>query len=420
MNSALVILRRAAFIAAFALSLTTQSRAWLAGVGLGEVMGSVFIALALAQPGNLQPRVKLALAIFVAGFLVGATVNQFTGISHQFVLRDLFALCFAMVFATCAVTYLRNEAQAVVTLGVALTLAVFVQCIPLLLLLGGIESNAWLTDSEEAGIPFLSRYIGFSDNPNQLGVLLCAYPFAAIAAVAEAQGRLRRATLVVGLLAGLLLAVLARSNTVFAAYILGATLWAVMRLNRWGGSSARGTDLWRVSLTLLLCIVAVGGFAFFAGESIDKTGDADANGRFQRWQNAIEGIVESGLLGVGPGGQSGEKVPFDGEEAHNFLLDVALQGGALSLVAYVALVFGAGLRIFRLRSLSGACLLAAVLTQQFAHYTARQPIAWVYVLFPYGLVGAGRRAPRTNLAPMVVPTGGKTPPQWPTPATPSL
>ena len=91
-------------------------------------------------------------------------------------------------------------------------------------------------------------------------------------------------------------------------------------------------------------------------------------------------------MGVGPGGQSGPIAPFQGEEAHNFLLDITLQGGLLSLLAYLFLLYSLLRHVLSQRSLLAACVVLAVLTQQISHYTARQPIAWLYLLLPLTLV----------------------------------
>lgn len=374
------------FVAACATLLATQSRSLMGGIGIGELIGLIFVALAWQLRGGLPTWASLSMVALWAGYVVGATANLFSGLSAQIALRDLAALGYALVFAGCAVAHLRNQADPVVAASDALTAAVLVQTLPLLMFLVGIESPAWLTDSDQPGLPFLSRYVGFSDNPNQLGVLLCAYPVVALAALRHRRSRAARALAVLGLLAAVLVAALVRSNTVFAAYILAAAVWVVLRFNLWDAPAHTGYRLGRLLVTLLFSMFAATGFLFYALESIDKTESADANGRFPLWLNAVDGIFQSALLGVGPGGQSGPQAPFQGDEAHNFLLDITLQGGLLSLLAYLVLLFCLIRHVRRQRSLLAVCVLLAVLTQQVSHYTARQPIAWLYLLFPLALV----------------------------------
>lgn len=398
LTTALRSLTQPAFVVACATLLATQSRGLLGGVGIGELSGLIFVALAWRLPGGLPAWASLSMATLWAGYVVGATANLFSGLSTQLALRDLAAMGYALVFAGCAVAHLRSRPDPLVAASVALSAAVLVQLLPLLLYFAGIDSPAWLTDSEEPGLPFLSRYVGFSDNPNQLGVLLCAYPVLALAALRRRSSRATRTLVLLGLLAAVLLAVLVRSNTVFAAYFLAAAVWAVLRFNLWDAPAHTGYRMGRLLVTLLFSAVALTGFLFYAQESIDKTESADANGRFPLWLNAMDGILQSVFLGVGPGGQSGPQAPFQGDEAHNFLLDITLQGGLLSLLAYLLLVFCLFRHVLKQRSLLAACVLLAVLTQQVSHYTARQPIAWLYLLFPLVLAAPRGRPARPDFA----------------------
>lgn len=376
------------------LLLATQTRGLFGGVGLGELAGLAFMLMCVGQPGRTPGWVYWLIAVFFTGFVVGVAANQFHGASSQLAVRDLGALIFALSFAVCTILHLQQCERPGMALAQGMAAAVFVQVIPLALLLGGIETGAWLTDSEQPGIPFLSRYIGFSDNPNQLGVLLCAYPFLIGHATVQARGWWRLPWLL-ALVVGLAMAVLIQSNTVFAAYILCTAMAVILFVNRWHRGPSAGVSLWGLSAALLLALLAAAAFVLYANESVSKTGDADANGRFQLWQNGMQGVIESGGLGVGPGGQSGETAPFQGHEAHNLLLDITLQGGALSLLAYLALVLAALVVAWRQRSLVAMCILLAILTQQIAHYTARQPMAWVYLLLPFALLlprqAAGRQ-----------------------------
>lgn len=381
--------RHVAFVVASALMLATQSRALPGGVGLGEIAGTVFIGLSLQMRSRLPLWASLSMAALLTGFVVGATVNQITGLSAQVVLRDIAALGFALVFAGCSVAHLRSRPDPTAASGQALSAAILVQVAPLLMLAAGIETRSWLTFTDEPGIPFLSRYTGFSDNPNQLGALLCAYPPVAVACLWRAPTVWARVGWCLSLLATAGIATLVASNTVFSAYILSAMLWAVLRFNLWGGGQTRPLQAGRVVATLAAGSVAVIGFLLYANESINKTGDGDANGRFPLWLSAVEGILQSGFLGVGPGGQAGEAGPFGGWEAHNFLLDITLQGGLLSLLAYLLLLVGLLRQVMRSRSLLAATVLLAILTQQLSHYTARQPIAWLYVLLPLALGARG-------------------------------
>lgn len=412
-NAAYAPVQSLLFAVAVAFLLATQSRQLLGGLGLGDLAGFAFVLLAVWQRPALPLWAASLLTLLVTGIIVGATVNQVAGWSSEFSLRDLAAIVFALAFAAAAVSHLRSCSDPVLTIARALAGAMLVQVLPLVLLGFGIATSAWLTFTDEPGIPFLSRYTGFADNPNQLGVLLCAFPVAVLAGLFRPQSRWSRTLLVLGLVSSVPVAVLASSNTVFSAYILSASLWAVLWLNQWAvPPEARRHRLQRLLLTVVLMTVTTIGFAFYAAESVNKTDDADANGRFPLWKAAIEGIQQSYLLGVGPGAQSGDGTPFQGWEAHNFLLDITLQGGLLSLGAYLLLVAGIAVHIVRIRSVVAACMLVAILIQQASHYTARQPYSWLYLLFGFAVAGAPatrRRAPSPPEPRMDMASAGQQP-----------
>ncbi|OYU45122.1 MAG: hypothetical protein CFE44_09200 [Burkholderiales bacterium PBB4] len=390
-------LRRISFLSAIAFVLVTQSRV-LAGIGLGEIAGIALIATTLGRRTALPLWAFTALLAILVGFIIGGTTNQFSGHSPIASGRDIVALIFALAFALSALTQMRHTGQPINLLNGGLTLAVIIQAIPLVLIPFGVETNAWLTDSDEPGIPFLSRYTGFSDNPNQLGILLCGYPFVAIASLHTAGGRWGRAFSALGLLAFLPVVALIKSNTVFSAYIICFTLWFMLWLNQWQlPASQRTHTATRAAITTALGIAAALLFVLYASESIKKTDTDDANGRFPLWIHAIEGIEQTWMLGAGPGAQSGETGPFQGSEAHNQLLDFTLQGGALAMAAYAFLVAGVIREVVRSRSTLAACMLTAILVEQLTHYTARQPISWIYLMLVFAL--AGHRGASTHSAP---------------------
>ncbi len=393
--------------------MATQSRALLGGAaGIGELSALVFLFSSVLERTPAQARgvpgfTRVAAIIMWLGFFVGAFVNLWTRWSPQLAWLDLLVVPFSISYAACAIQYFQLVARPRQELATLLTWAILVQALPLLLLPFGIVAPAWLTDSDTPGVPFVSRYMGWSENPNQLGLLLCAYPIIALGALAKANGRKANWFYVFGMLVSLVMAGVVRSSTVFADYLVCASIWSILKLNRWDVPGRRGLRPARIAITFAFLAVSVTAFGFLAHESINKTGDSDANGRFERWESAFKGIEQSHWLGVGPGGQSGETKPFQGEEAHNLLLDLTLQGGAISLVSYLILAASCLVRAIALRSMLALCVVIAVLTQQQAHYTARQPVFWVLLMLPFALsprrgAGASPPSPTTTWLPPLV------------------
>jgi O-antigen ligase len=374
-------------------TLATQARLPGLNVGLGELAGVVLLLLvgpSLPVSARQRTVVLLGMAMLALGFMVGWLSNLGFGFSEFTEGRDLLALVYAMLVSLAAIGYLQGLADPLPRLAVALSAAVWVQLVPLALSLLGFDGPWWLGEDDEPGIAFLSRYTGFSTNPNQLGVLVCALPFVAMLGLRDGSARRgQRLAIWLGLIGCAAVATLIVSNTVFATYIVAGTLAALLSWNHFG--EGRGVQPTRAVASVVAILLAAVALAFYVDASIEKTGDRDANGRFQRWTMAAQGISDTFLLGAGPGGQSGEVRPFDGTEAHNTLLDIALQGGLLSLAGYLLLVVVLFRRALETRSVLIICVLLAVLIQQLTHYTMRHPFNWLYMLLPLlpgGLVGS--------------------------------
>ena len=71
-------------------------------------------------------------------------------------------------------------------------------------------------------------------------------------------------------------------------------------------------------------------------------------------------------------------------------------------MSYLALAASSLLRAIALRSLLALCVVIAVLTQQTAHYTARQPVSWVLLFLPFAL-GPRRLRPEPAEPPSPAP-----------------
>jgi hypothetical protein len=372
------------FFLSVMLLLVTQSRPYFGGVGPGEILGFLFILMTLRGAIYVLPLgAVIGFLLLVCGFLIGGAFNSYYFLSRQFSHFDIFAVLFSGAFAVCAIAWLRSVQRPMFVLCAALIMAVGLQAIPIFSMAFGIVLPAWLTDTDEPGLPLVSRYIGFSDNPNQLGLLLTVLPALIFATYTDAKRIYQRAFLISGFLTAMLVAGLTRSSSLFAAYLLTGALWLYLSVNGWPSLRNKFWEPQRLALSAVFLQIALVVFGIYAVFSVEKTGDADANGRFQLWLAGIKGVFAAWSIGVGPGGQSGETEPFQGVEAHNFLLDIMLQGGLLSAAGYVLLVYHAFKRSLQIRSRFLICALVAILVFQLAHYTARHPFNWLYLLLPF-------------------------------------
>jgi O-antigen ligase len=384
------------FFVLVAASMATQARIGGLGIGLAELSGIGLLAMELpriAACARSRADVMLPMALLIVGFVVGWMFNLLVAVSYYTTPRDLFAMVYAMLAGLAGISYLGRLPRPGTTLAEALSLALLVQLVPIGLNLAGIDGPWWLGEDEEPGLPFISRYTRLSTNPNQLGVLVSSFPFVALYGWRTAAGKGSRWLLGLGMATCAVIAVLIVSNTVFATYMVTGTLAPILAWNRFGSGTGRILPV-RLLVSAAAVLLASAVLAVYVDSSIEKTGDRDANGRFQRWITAGDGIVQSAFLGAGPGGQSGEVHPFEGTEAHNTLLDIALQGGVLAMLAYLVLLVVLWRRALHSGQLLILCVLLAILIQQSTHYTIRHPVNWLYMLLPLVIGPRGKRPPQ--------------------------
>jgi O-antigen ligase len=106
--------------------------------------------------------------------------------------------------------------------------------------------------------------------------------------------------------------------------------------------------------------------------------------RIALWRHGIEAMIESPLIGLGPGFYSGVAAPFAGAEAHNSLIDWSASVGLVGLTAYLLL---AGWLFAGLWRSGDAALVAAfvsLFTISLFHYTFRHPVFWFVLVFLAG------------------------------------
>ena len=103
---------------------------------------------------------------------------------------------------------------------------------------------------------------------------------------------------------------------------------------------------------------------------------SQVNIRLCLWRNALAAIQYAPLTGMGPGPHAGFIKPFDGEEAHNTLLDWGTQVGlvgAAALVGYLAWLLW---QVMRRRYYELGAMLLALYCFAMFHLVLRQPLFW--------------------------------------------
>lgn len=369
------------WLAGSCLALVLQTNYRLAGgVGIGEIGLAAFILLAilLREPASTTSqatceRFSRGFLVYLVACLLPSTIltargTWGTSIDPAAAWRDYFAYVLSGLviwvmaakrfdIASCA------RAFAVCTLGLTLFQYRF----------GGPE--AW----------YGLRFTGGAKNPNQLA-LYC------LCGIAATTAHIRHPRYRLPLLAGFAaMGFACRSDAFMLTLLTIAAVFAMAVL-----FPAR--YLW-------IGVIAVGAFVLFVAafsttlpEALgDRWGDADQGGtRLTLLRNGLTAWQQSWwtiLFGNGGGAFSGKIAPFEGDEAHNTIVDTLAIGGVVGVVALFWYpiqttwdAYGRG------KPLLFATMMGVLAFACF-HYVGRHPVFWFTVL----AVGAAA-GPRSRVA----------------------
>lgn len=372
----------------------------VAEIGPGEIFLGIWILLSLGyEAGRLGPPSTPALSrllLFWLVFALAQSIGLGIGLATEefrdteSCLHDM--LAYLLVAAvSCLVVVLPDTERRLQRIA-WMTVAAGAICLVLLLAAGlgtvripGIEPwwNGW------------NRFRGWSDNPNQFGLLCSALVIlAAHLAETAARPRERLAALlcaVPALVAGLL----TKSDSFVLVVLIAGPMFFAIKLWIWLASVERGLSM-RAAFASVL-VLAIPGFlvaaapfapaAFehaqkFAVETMEKNDQAE--NRFKLWSEAIEIGVGAGMMGLGPGphlvNKQWKRPPPDKFEAHFVVLDLFLQGGILASLSYLWLVATTFLVACRGRLVALTTLISTLFVFSMFHFFIfRHPIFWFSV-----------------------------------------
>lgn len=235
-----------------------------------------------------------------------------------------------------------------------------------------IEDLILRANQGEEDIELAIRLVGFSTNPNQLGLHALVVAFFAL--------RLRRALGNVGFLvcfgAAVGAGLMSKSDAFLFAIIalLGSAIFM--------GVVFRGSVIGGIALVLPAVVIGILVLDPVVEQIQEIVSTKDQNlTRFTLWENGIEAGLDRPLLGLGPGAWSGYEGPKELEEAHNTAIDHFAIGGLLGLFV---LLIGTAAMVLRTLLARDAVLLGGVLALiVFAtfHYVLRQPVIWLLIYY---------------------------------------
>lgn len=385
------------------LTTATQLRLSSFPVGPGEALLAAWAVWAWMRlpPERLLPRTRLAraLAAFGAVSLAAMLAGRWVAVARGYAPTDGGALHDTLAFLFIAAVMVPFAAAPRLGERAPLAFLWFVAMVvpPLAALAalgdplspGPVEVNAWQR----------GRLRGWAANANQMALALVLIPFVLAAAARRDRRTWRR-----GMLGAVALLVpglgwLTGSDALGVAWAGGAGVWILLVWLRAvrqapAGSWARRVARGGVPALLLLGAAVCGpaaARAVRAHVAAEWAFEGSGTQRAALLRHGLEAWARSPVVGLGPGGHSGYRAPFQGEEAHNTLVDWGVSTGVVGAAALVVLLAFFAARVVRARDPLATAGLAALLAYACFHYVMRQPVFWLGLATVLALAEVGAR-----------------------------
>jgi len=219
------------------------------------------------------------------------------------------------------------------------------------------------------------RFSAWSLNPNQLGLYLLPAPFFALILFYLKESSLKSSIIKIALL--VIINIISIGKALFISWIVGGVCYLCLigiPKKKLHISRVHGLLLFCILLSLPLSIESISHlYAGNAPGSVEGQGDT----RLVLWNSGLAAWLDSPLIGHGPGHYSGLTGPYQGEEAHNILVDwLAAYGllGTIFLLSFFIKSYNAAIKESSWLVLS---LFVAISTQSIFHFYGRQPMFWM-------------------------------------------
>ena len=374
--------------------LTTATQLRFPGIpiGIGEIILSIWIILALVKILTnkcllITPIVKLVYLFWGVGFIslalglsIGDSLNLKSGNWHH----DSFALCFSFIFSLCLANsyffYLEIKKMINYVISFSLLALLTVFLFP-------------------SFIPFLTpwyegvRFLGWTQNPNQLALLLTVIPFFALYCLRSGSQFFLKLKFIFLMIVCFVLGISTQSDALAFGWIIGFTLIIFLELylfidknivpKKYINSEIKGLirAIMAISATIIILILTEFIYQQLYSNTANVYDQADQGSiRMTLWKNGITAISSSPLFGLGPGAHSGETRPFLDEEAHNTFIDWGSSSGIVGIIAYISLLGWIGWQAWKNQSFIMFAAVICLTIFSCFHYILRQPIFWFYLL----------------------------------------
>jgi O-antigen ligase len=374
--------------------LTTATQLRFPGIpiGIGEIILFIWIIFVLVKLLTnkcllITPIVKLIYSFWGVGFIsltLGLSIADSLNLKSSAWHHDYFAFGFSFIFSLClANSYffyleIKKMIDYVISFSLLalLTLFLFPSFIPFL--------TSWY-----GGV----RFLGWSQNPNQLALFLTVIPFFTFYLFRSSSQFFSKSKFIFLIVICFILGTATQSDALFFGWIIGFTLIIflelyllidknlVLKKNIKLEMQGLIRAIMGISTAIIILILAEFSYQQLYSNTANVYDQGNQGSvRVTLWKNGITAISSSPLFGLGPGAHSGETRPFLDEEAHNTFIDWGSSSGIVGIIAYISLLGWIGWQAWKKQSFIMFAAVICLTIFSCFHYVLRQPIFWFYLL----------------------------------------
>ena len=369
--------------------LLKQLRTFGESVGIFEITALVCAVTFMVRDRNATMAGTYfgrAVAIITGSFLCGALTSAILFPEH-FSVRNLVATLYVMFILFGWLSY-TTTGFAEKTERLRNYLAAYCAVVLMLAILAyPVVPWLWYFDT------YFGRLMGLSDNPNQLASL-CVSGIALTVLVGEARGF---AKVVDWLAFGVLTiaGILSLSATfVFSVTLAsGVGMASIVRFRVKSDLVLRRLSIIAGGVAVLSVMIVIGLYGQSIVESIVdlyEGGTGKGVVRLTYWLSALAEVLNSPLVGFGPGAHVRAEHTTELQEAHNIFIELLLSGGLIAEAVFMLiLLVGFKLGLKRRRPAVLFALTALVVLGSF-HTVLRHATYWIAL---YGMIACAMRQP---------------------------
>lgn len=360
------------FIFALGLVLTTatQFRFFNSPVGFGELLLLTWAILAIFNMLNNNKLnlfdsytfinlalIYIMLLAMIVGWINGIILNQ-----NQDSFHDLIAYFFS--FSLIIILLVLNKIDFEILIKYLYCIGFYSQMIFFIAYLLNVEV-----------VKYGERFTSWSENPNQLAMLLLILPFLGLKLCKDSKGISRKLAYIISVVLIVTMGVSSMSDALLVSWTFIVALYLIFFVS---SIKTKSLVLLYGKLIVIIGIPAVILFNLTTIEVILSKIYAEGNQgnvRFQLWENGLFSFFKSFLLGYGPGSFSSNNVIT--MEAHNTYIDLTTNFGMLGLVSLILLQVFSLSKAYISKQYALTGLIIAMMIFSVFHHLGRQPIYWL-------------------------------------------